>query len=115
MRVTVVSASSSDGYDWLNAPRLTRQAEVSGWYDRRQLRVTREMRSFSQYLLTDEGPVWAFQSGLTFANGKPKPALDAYRPAAQVVVRTAPEDPALAAFMAAADRRMLMDAIGCHF
>ena len=37
------------------------------------------MRSFSQYLWTDEDPVWAFQSGLMFANGKPKPALDAYR------------------------------------
>ena len=49
MRVTVVSASSSDGYDWLNAPRLTRQAEVSGWYDSRQLRVTRAMRSSRQY------------------------------------------------------------------
>jgi hypothetical protein len=37
------------------------------------------MRSFSQYLWTDEDPVWAFQSGLTFKDGKPKPALDAYR------------------------------------
>jgi hypothetical protein len=37
------------------------------------------MRSFSQYLLADEQPVWAFQSGLFFSNGKPKPALDAYR------------------------------------
>src|SRR4051812_2982644 len=37
------------------------------------------MRSFSQYLWTDEQPVWAFQSGLTFSNGKPKPALEAYR------------------------------------
>lgn len=37
------------------------------------------MRSFSQYLWTDEQPVWAFQSGLTFSNGKPKPALNAYR------------------------------------
>src|SRR4051812_28061922 len=49
MRVTVVSASSSEGYDWLNAPRLTRQADVSGWYDRRQLRDTCEMRSSRQY------------------------------------------------------------------
>lgn len=37
------------------------------------------MRSFSQYLWTDENQVWAFQSGLTFDNGKPKPALAAYR------------------------------------
>jgi hypothetical protein len=29
--------------------------------------------------LTDEQPVWAFQSGLLFSNGKPKPALNAYR------------------------------------
>src|SRR5438309_1946888 len=49
MRVMVVSASSRDGYDWLNAPRLTRQAEVSGWYDRRQLRETRDTRSSRQY------------------------------------------------------------------
>jgi hypothetical protein len=32
------------------------------------------MRSFSQYLLTDEQPVWAFQSGLMFSNGGVKPA-----------------------------------------
>jgi hypothetical protein len=37
------------------------------------------VRSFSQYLWADEEPVWAFQSGLTFANGRPKPALNAYR------------------------------------
>jgi hypothetical protein len=37
------------------------------------------VRSFSQYLWADEQPVWAFQSGLTFSNGKPKPALNAYR------------------------------------
>jgi hypothetical protein len=37
------------------------------------------MRSFSQYLLADEQPVWAFQSGLVFSNGNAKPALSAYR------------------------------------
>jgi hypothetical protein len=37
------------------------------------------MRSFSQYLMVDEQPVWAFQSGLEFENGQPKPALAAYR------------------------------------
>jgi hypothetical protein len=37
------------------------------------------MRSFSQYLLTDEQPVWAFQSGLMFSNGGLKPAYNAYR------------------------------------
>ena len=37
------------------------------------------MRSFSQYLWTVEKPVWAYQSGLFFANGKPKPALASYR------------------------------------
>jgi hypothetical protein len=37
------------------------------------------LRSFSQYLWSDEQPVWAFQSGLVFANGKPKPALGSYR------------------------------------
>lgn len=39
----------------------------------------RDVRAFSQYLWADENQVWAFQSGLTFDNGKPKPALAAYR------------------------------------
>lgn len=37
------------------------------------------IRSFSQYLLIDDQPVWAFQSGLRFQNGAPKPALIAYQ------------------------------------
>lgn len=52
--------------------RYINEAEYLAW-------KTPYMRSFSQYLWTDEQPVWAFQSGLTFANGKPKPALNAYR------------------------------------
>ena len=52
--------------------RFINEAEYLAWR-------TPYMRSFSQYLWTDEDPVWAFQSGLTFANGKPKPALEAYR------------------------------------
>lgn len=52
--------------------RFINEAEYLAWR-------TPYMRSFSQYLLTDEQPVWAFQSGLFFANGKPKPALGAYR------------------------------------
>lgn len=52
--------------------RFINEAEYLGWR-------TPYMRSFSQYLLTDEQPVWAFQSGLMFSNGKPKPALNAYR------------------------------------
>jgi hypothetical protein len=52
--------------------RYINEAEYLAWR-------TPYMRSFSQYLLADEAPVWAFQSGLVFANGKPKPALSAYR------------------------------------
>jgi hypothetical protein len=52
--------------------RFINEAEYLAWR-------TPYMRSFSQYLLTDEQPVWAFQSGLMFADGKPKPALSAYR------------------------------------
>jgi hypothetical protein len=52
--------------------RFINEAEYVAWR-------TPYVRSFSQYLWTDEDPVWAFQSGLVFANGKPKPALDAYR------------------------------------
>jgi hypothetical protein len=52
--------------------RYINEAEYLAWR-------TPYMRSFSQYLLTDEQPVWAFQSGLFFSNGQPKPALNAYR------------------------------------
>ncbi|MEA2495192.1 MAG: hypothetical protein QOJ29_3103 [Thermoleophilaceae bacterium] len=52
--------------------RFINEAEYLAWR-------TPYMRSFSQYLLTDEQPVWAFQSGLVFSNGKPKPAFGAYR------------------------------------
>jgi hypothetical protein len=52
--------------------RFINEAEYLAWR-------TPYMRSFSQYLLADEQPVWAFQSGLVFSNGKPKPALTAYR------------------------------------
>ena len=52
--------------------RFINEAEYLAWR-------TPYMRSFSQYLLTDEQPVWAFQSGLFFENGTPKPALSAYR------------------------------------
>jgi hypothetical protein len=52
--------------------RFINEAEYLAWR-------TPYMRSFSQYLLTDEQPVWAFQSGLMFSDGKPKPALSAYR------------------------------------
>jgi hypothetical protein len=52
--------------------RFINEAEYLAWR-------TPYMRSFSQYLLADEQPVWAFQSGLMFNNGKTKPAFDAYR------------------------------------
>jgi hypothetical protein len=52
--------------------RFINEAEYLAWR-------TPYMRSFSQYLLADEKPVWAFQSGLMFSNGKPKPAFNAYR------------------------------------
>lgn len=52
--------------------RFINEAEYLAWR-------TPYMHSFSQYLLADEQPVWAFQSGLVFSDGKPKPAFDAYR------------------------------------
>jgi hypothetical protein len=52
--------------------RFINEAEYLAWRNPR-------MRSFSQYLLVDEQPVWAFQSGLRFQDGKPKPALQAYQ------------------------------------
>jgi hypothetical protein len=52
--------------------RFINEAEYLAWRNPR-------MRSFSQYLLVDEQPVWAFQSGLLFQDGKPKPALQAYQ------------------------------------
>jgi hypothetical protein len=52
--------------------RFINEAEYLAWR-------TPYMHSFSQYLFTDEQPVWAFQSGLVFQNGKPKPALQAYQ------------------------------------
>lgn len=52
--------------------RFINEAEYLAWRNP-------AMRSFSQYLLVDEQPVWAFQSGLRFQDGKPKPALDAYQ------------------------------------
>jgi hypothetical protein len=52
--------------------RYINEAEYLAWR-------TPYVRSFSQYLLTDEQPVWAFQSGLLFLDGKPKPALVAYQ------------------------------------
>jgi hypothetical protein len=52
--------------------RFINEAEYLAWR-------TPFVRSFSQYLMIDEQPVWAFQSGLQFQDGKPKPALTAYR------------------------------------
>lgn len=57
---------------------LGRQGEYlneAEWMVRNRPRV----RSFPQYLLHDEVPTGSFQSGLRFAAGDPKPALDAYR------------------------------------
>jgi hypothetical protein len=52
--------------------RYINEAEYLAWR-------TPYMRSFSQYLMTDEQQVWAFQSGLLYQDGKPKPALQAYQ------------------------------------
>lgn len=60
--------------------RFINEAEYIAW-------KTRFVRSFSQYLMLDEDPVWAFQSGLHYRDGRPKPALAAYR--LPIVVRKA--------------------------
>lgn len=52
--------------------RYINEAEFIAWR-------TPFMRSFSQYLWTDEQPIWAYQSGLVYSSGRPKPALQAYR------------------------------------
>jgi hypothetical protein len=52
--------------------RFINEAEYLAWREP-------YMRTFSQYLMVDEQPVWAFQSGLQFQNGQPKPSLSAYR------------------------------------
>jgi hypothetical protein len=51
--------------------RFINEAEYLAWR-------TPYERSFSQYLLMDERPVWAYQSGLTFSNGRAKPSLRSY-------------------------------------
>jgi hypothetical protein len=51
--------------------RFINEAEYVSWR-------TPFIRSFSQYLMTDDQPVWAFQTGLRFGNGQPKPSLQAY-------------------------------------
>ena len=60
--------------------RFINEAEYIAW-------KTRFVRSFSQYLMLDEDPVWAFQSGLHYRDGRAKPALAAYR--LPIVVRRA--------------------------
>jgi hypothetical protein len=67
----------------------TRPPDPKGTSPRRQAQFINEaeyiawkspsVRSFSQYLMLDEDPVWAFQSGLHFRDGRAKPALNAYR------------------------------------
>lgn len=64
----------------LRQARFINEAEYIAWR-------TPFVRSFSQYLMLDEDPVWAFQSGLHFRDGRPKPALAAYK--LPIVVRRA--------------------------
>jgi hypothetical protein len=52
--------------------RFINEAEFLAWR-------TPFVRSFSQYLMTDDAPVWAFQTGLLFGDGSPKPSLAAYQ------------------------------------
>ena len=52
--------------------RFINEAEYIAWR-------TPFVSSFSQYLMLDEEPVWAFQSGLHYRDGRAKPALAAYR------------------------------------
>ena len=60
--------------------RFINEAEYIAW-------KTPFVRSFSQYLMLDEEPVWAFQSGLHYRDGRAKPALAAYK--MPIVVRKA--------------------------
>jgi hypothetical protein len=56
---------------------LARQAaylDVSEWIAARDPRI----RGLAQYLLRDDVPTGSFQSGLRFADGRPKPSLGSY-------------------------------------
>jgi len=67
----------TDPPDALFGISLTRQAN---WLARVEVRAEREqVAALGHYLLVDEGPLQRFQSGLRFADGRPKPAFDAYR------------------------------------
>ena len=66
---------------------LSRQAQLLNEKEEFSYRYPR-LRSYSQYLFDDDPPrpgatpeeIWSgFQTGLRFADGRPKPALDAYR------------------------------------
>lgn len=68
----------SDPPDRLFGVPLAAQAAYlnqADWIAYRDPRV----RSVAQYLLRDDAVVSSFQSGLRFADGRPKPAWDAYR------------------------------------
>ena len=68
----------TDPPDGLFGVPLARQAEYlneSDWIAYRNPRV----RSVAQYELVDDPASARFQSGLRFADGRPKPAYDAYR------------------------------------
>jgi hypothetical protein len=74
---------------------LAQQAQTMNEKEEFSFRYTR-LRSYSQYLLNDDPPrpgatpeeVWSgFQTGLRFTDGRPKPALSAYR--LPIVVRPA--------------------------
>jgi hypothetical protein len=73
--------------DPLVSTTLARQAQTLNEKEEFSYRYTR-LRSYSQYLLYDDPPrpgttpeeVWSgFQTGLRFTDGRPKPALQAYR------------------------------------
>jgi hypothetical protein len=62
---------------YLGVP-IARQADylsLSEWMAFREPSV----RAIGQYLLRDDVPISGFQSGLEFADGRPKPSLEAYR------------------------------------
>lgn len=55
-----------------------RQYEIRARVERDAYANSR-IRGFSQYLLTDDDALGGFQTGLVYANGKPKPSFNAFR------------------------------------
>lgn len=69
-----VQSSPPDRFFGVPLPQQAEDVNAIEW-----LATRAGTRSVAQYLLVDEPALGSFQSGLWFADGRPKPARDAYR------------------------------------